>query len=300
MITHEKGLRAGVPVWFDQRKPPVRHQASTGDLSTEVLIIGAGISGALVAEHLTSHGFEVVLVDRREPLTGSTSASTALLQYELDLPLMKLSRMVGVKNAETIWRRSRLALEALAARSRRLGIEANLTRRDALYLSGDERDAKALAREADARCRAGFEVELVGSRELLDRYGIRRSAALLGFDDMCCDPRKLAAAVRMFRSAPSALFVACASRAAMASRLAQKPRARSNSGTSSHRSLRGHGRVDLARSAPDKLTVTRPTRVLLASLREIALDAQDDARAQHLEVRPAPQIANKLESSRHH
>ena len=170
MITHEKGLRAGVPVWFDQRKPPVRHQASTGDLSTEVLIIGAGISGALVAEHLTSHGFEVVLVDRREPLTGSTSASTALLQYELDLPLMKLSRMVGVKNAETIWRRSRLALEALAARSRRLGIEANLTRRDALYLSGDERDAKALAPQFHAATAEEVEraLDAIGEREHRD------------------------------------------------------------------------------------------------------------------------------------
>lgn len=193
MTTDKKELRAGTPVWFDTRKPPVHHTAMTGSVSTEVVVIGAGISGALVAESLTSAGFEVVVVDRRAPLTGSTSASTALLQYELDMPLTKLSRMIGVKQAETIWRRSRMALEALASRSRRLGIEAELVRRDALYLSGDVLDATALAREAEARRRAGFDVELLTARDLKNRYGIRRSAALLGFDDMCCDPRMLAA-----------------------------------------------------------------------------------------------------------
>jgi glycine/D-amino acid oxidase-like deaminating enzyme len=150
-------------------------------------------SGALVAESLSAADLRVVIVDRRSPMAGSTSASTALLQYEIDTPLTVLSRSIGVPDAVRIWRRSRLALDALRDRTAWLGIDADMQRRDGLYLSGDLLDAAGLAREHEARRRAGFEVALLSARDLRERYGIRRKAALPGFENMVADPRKLAA-----------------------------------------------------------------------------------------------------------
>ena len=193
MLTRHKDLRSGSPVWTAHRKPPVAHQPSPGSLKTDVLVIGAGISGAIVADVLGEAGFDVVLVDRRSPFAGSTSASTALLQSEIDIPLTKLSRSLGVAAAERVWRRSRLALEALRDRTHRLGIKADMQRRDALYLAGDVLDAAGLKREQQARQRAGFEVDWLDKRALFERYGIRRDAALLGFENQVADPRKLAA-----------------------------------------------------------------------------------------------------------
>jgi len=54
------------------------------DIRTDVLIIGAGITGAMVADALASYGWKVTLADRRGPAKGSTTASTALIQYEID------------------------------------------------------------------------------------------------------------------------------------------------------------------------------------------------------------------------
>ena len=193
MLTRKRNLRAGQSVWAASRKPPVRHDALRRNLSTDVLVIGAGISGALVAESLSSVGLRVVVVDRRGPLAGSTSASTALLQYEIDTPLTILSRSLGVATAERIWRRSRMALDALRDRTRNLGIRADMKRRDVLYLAGDLLDAAGLAHEEKARRRAGFEVALLSSEEIRLRYGIRRKGALLGRENMVADPRKLAA-----------------------------------------------------------------------------------------------------------
>jgi choline dehydrogenase-like flavoprotein len=50
-------------------------------------IIGGGITGAAIAHELTLAGCAVVVLDRRDIGTGSTSGSTSLLQYEIDVSL---------------------------------------------------------------------------------------------------------------------------------------------------------------------------------------------------------------------
>src|SRR5579871_2138363 len=90
MITHRRNLRTHDSLWLHERAPHIPYRALQRDVSTEVLIIGGGITGALLAQVLAADGFEVVLVDRRVPGQGATAASTALVQYEIDTPLSAL------------------------------------------------------------------------------------------------------------------------------------------------------------------------------------------------------------------
>jgi glycine/D-amino acid oxidase-like deaminating enzyme len=158
-----------------------------------VLVVGSGISGALVAQMLTEAGLRVMVVDKRPPSSGSTAVSTALLQHEIDVPLHRLAAQIGLDRAQRIWRRSFLALDVLRTRVRRLGIEASIRRHDSLYLQGDLLDAAGLRREAAARRDAGFEVQSLGAAAVQRRYGITRRAALLGFGSLSADPRQLCA-----------------------------------------------------------------------------------------------------------
>jgi len=171
----------------------VSHQPLTRAATTEVLVIGAGISGALIAEALSDAGLDVLVVDRRGPIRGSTTASTALLQYDIDTPLIHLTRRLGPDTALRIWRRSHLALDGLRTRTRHLGIEAACANRDSWYLSGNLLPRRALAREAEARRRAGFEVVYREPSEVEAHAGIRGRSALQSFDNMEADPRLLTA-----------------------------------------------------------------------------------------------------------
>ena len=193
MLTRKRDLRTGAPVWTTARRPPVAHAPLAQDAKTDVLIVGAGISGALLAEALTELGLDVTVVDRRGPLAGSTAASTALLQHALDTPLTHLQRSLGARNAMRVWLRSRVVVSALHERTQRLGIRAELAPRPTLYLAGDVLDSRGLAKEAEARRQLGLEVQLLGRRELQERYGLRRSAGLLSFGDCVAEPRQLAA-----------------------------------------------------------------------------------------------------------
>ncbi|MEP7347671.1 MAG: FAD-dependent oxidoreductase [Gemmatimonadaceae bacterium] len=84
----------------------------------DVAIIGAGITGALVADALTERELPVIAIDRRHPGHGSTSASTALLQYEIDTHLVDLIETIGHDRAVDAYRANLdavLTIERLAA-----------------------------------------------------------------------------------------------------------------------------------------------------------------------------------------
>ena len=70
-------LRTGRAPWRAGVRSPRRRP--TGDLRCEVLLVDAGITGALVAERLVRQGHDVCIVDRERPGLGSTAASTAML-----------------------------------------------------------------------------------------------------------------------------------------------------------------------------------------------------------------------------
>ena len=60
-----------------------------------MLVVGGGITGALIADELSAHGHEVAVIEQRDIGWGSTAASTALLQYEIDTHLLELAERYG-------------------------------------------------------------------------------------------------------------------------------------------------------------------------------------------------------------
>src|SRR5687767_10332616 len=115
-MSQKLDLRSGRPVWLAYRAPAIAADTLTRDIKTDVLVIGMGISGAMMAETLSAQGNSVVMIERRGPMLGSTPATTALVQFEIDEPLTSLSEMIGRSQAEQAWRRSRLAVFNLRAR----------------------------------------------------------------------------------------------------------------------------------------------------------------------------------------
>lgn len=83
-------LTSSHPFWSVRNGLPANYPSLRRDVSCGAIVIGGGITGALVAVHLVEAGVETLLIDKRDIGTGSTSASTALLHYEIDVPLREL------------------------------------------------------------------------------------------------------------------------------------------------------------------------------------------------------------------
>lgn len=186
-------LRTGKPVWHAYRSRKVHEQRLTGDVTTDVLIVGMGISGAMAADLLTEAGHEVAMIDRRGPSLGSTAATTALVQFEIDVPLVKLRRMMGAEKATRAWRRARLAVLNLRGRIEELQIPCRMTDRQTLYLAGNVLGPGDLREEAEMRAAAGLSARYLTAGELVSGFGLDRNGAILSDGNLALDPVKLTA-----------------------------------------------------------------------------------------------------------
>jgi glycine/D-amino acid oxidase-like deaminating enzyme len=126
-------------------------------------------------------------------MKGSTAATTALVQFEIDQPMIKLSKMIGRSSAEQAWRRSRLAVLNLRGRIAELNIDCRMSGRHSLYLAGNVLGPGELREEAALRRQAGIGATYLPPKELKQQFGIARDGAILSHDNLSLDPRKLAA-----------------------------------------------------------------------------------------------------------
>jgi glycine/D-amino acid oxidase-like deaminating enzyme len=174
-------LKSGLPFWLIKDGLPYNYPQLTTSLTTNVVIVGGGISGALAAYYLLSSGVSCIVVDARTIGLGSTCASTSLLQYELDAPLITLSKQIGLKKAVTAYRLCRNAIFKLGEIADAIGFE-DFELRKSLYYAASGKTENLLKEEFKARKENGFAVEFMDEKEIKSCYGIKAPAAILSQD----------------------------------------------------------------------------------------------------------------------
>ena len=175
-------LKSGQPFWPIKNGLLGHYFPLNQDVDCEVAIVGAGITGALVAYYLAKEGIRTVIVDRREVGTGSTSATTGLLQYEVDTPLFELIGMVGEKKAVRSYRLCLEAIYGIQQLVRELGDACDFERKQSLYLASCSDDVEILQKEYSVRTRNGIKLELLGREAIRESFQLDYPAALLSFD----------------------------------------------------------------------------------------------------------------------
>src|SRR5690625_4862961 len=96
-------LTSNEPFWLVKNALLYFYPSLKEDCKTKILIVGGGITRALMAQQCMEDGYETILIDSREIAYRSTSATTSMLQYEIDLPLYKLTDIIGKEAAEAIY-----------------------------------------------------------------------------------------------------------------------------------------------------------------------------------------------------
>ncbi|PPQ43888.1 NAD(P)/FAD-dependent oxidoreductase [Rhodopseudomonas palustris] len=185
--SRQSELRGGVAPWAAGLTRPIR-QPLDRNLAVDVLIVGGGITGSMMAEHLARQDRKVCIIDRERPGFGSTAASTAMLEWEIDRSLTELSAFYGFERAADVYQLSHSAVAGLYRLAHSLRLPSALRPRDTVYLAAGDHGAKELLEEHELRKRAGLPGAFLGYRELRSEYGFDREAAIVSPGSAEVDP----------------------------------------------------------------------------------------------------------------
>lgn len=170
------------PYWLMRNGIPFSYPSLQENISTDIVVIGSGISGTLVAHALIQAGLDVVQIDRRHAAMGSTVASTSLLQYEIDIPMHRLAEKIGEQNAARSYQLCLEAIYQLQQICAELPCEETFHLRKSLQHASYKKDVASLQREYKMRAKNGFDVEWLEEPELSKHYGLMAPAAILSGD----------------------------------------------------------------------------------------------------------------------
>lgn len=149
------------------------------NIRTDVAVIGAGITGSLVAYHLQKAGVNCIVFDKRHVAMGSTAASTSLIQYEIDKPLHQLIKLVGYNNAVRSYELCRQAIYNLKQVCIEVNNENNFEEKYSLQFASYKKDVKSLEEEYKIRKQTGFSVGFLTENDVARRFHFAAPAALL-------------------------------------------------------------------------------------------------------------------------
>ncbi|MFH6937585.1 NAD(P)/FAD-dependent oxidoreductase [Flavobacterium sp. FlaQc-30] len=184
-------LRSTETFWPLKNAMNISYPSINSDINTEILIIGSGITGALMAYKLISEGKKIVLADRRDVCNGSTAASTALLQYEVDVPLHELIKLRGEKCAVDSYNNGKKAIFDLRTIIDTIKSDCGFEFKKSIYFTSFKKDIPFLKNEFKVRKQFGFDVSWLNKQDL-EKIGLNALAALESKTAAVIDPFKLA------------------------------------------------------------------------------------------------------------
>ena len=170
------------PYWLMKNGIVATYPSLQQNLQVDVAIMGAGISAALTAWHLRNSGLKVAVFDRNHAGLGSTAASTAFLQYEIDTPLSKLKNFVGEADAVKSYELCRKAIYDIGHLCKSFKPAFDFHLRPSLQYASHKTHVADLRDEYQLRKKHGFDIDWLEQADIQKMFGFDAPAAVFSAD----------------------------------------------------------------------------------------------------------------------
>lgn len=143
------------------------------DYTTEVLIVGGGLTGISCAHELAKAGKKVVIVDSNELLHGTTGFTTSKLTVQHGLIYDKLMSKLGIDAAKAYYGSNSKAIAHVKQNCAEYGIDCDMYEAPASIYTNSVRYVRKLEKEYEAAQKIGIESKL--TEELPVPYYIKKA-----------------------------------------------------------------------------------------------------------------------------
>ena len=155
-----------VPVWIDTA-PIQKFPKLNKNITVDIVVVGAGVTGITTAYLLKNAGFPVALIDRERVASIDTGHTTAHLTYVTDVQLQELARNFGNDHAQAAWDAGAAAIDEIERIVAEEQSDCGFTRVPSyVHLSVDDssqKEASSLKKEADLAAKLGFDAVYLSS-----------------------------------------------------------------------------------------------------------------------------------------
>lgn len=155
----------GSPLFAKVNKVPKQYAYLTEDIETEVVVIGGGITGAIVSYYLAKAKIPCVVIEQSRVGLASTCASTALLQYELDSLAREVEPYLPLDDILQAYALGKEALAEIKEIIKEDGNHCGYEEKDTLIYTAKESEIGCLQEEYRLRHEAGLEVKWLTEQE---------------------------------------------------------------------------------------------------------------------------------------
>jgi glycine/D-amino acid oxidase-like deaminating enzyme/nitrite reductase/ring-hydroxylating ferredoxin subunit len=165
-----------VPVWIDDT-PIRKFPKLQRNISADVLVVGAGVTGITVAYLLKKAGSKVALIERERVASIDTGHTTAHLTYVTDVGLQQSVHNFGKDHAQAAWEAGAAAIDEIERIVEEEEIECEFARVPA-YLharvgASSKKEASSLKKEAEVAAKLGFDAAYLSSAPYFNLPAVR-------------------------------------------------------------------------------------------------------------------------------
>lgn len=138
-----------------------QYEYLTEDIDTEVIIVGGGVTGAILGHYFSKNNINCVILEKSRIGHGSTSITTSLLEYELDDNAMELKSYTSIENIIKSYKLGIKALDEIEEFINEHGNKCDFKRVDSFLYTDKKLENKEMKEEYYIRKEAGLPVEFI-------------------------------------------------------------------------------------------------------------------------------------------
>ncbi|QSS99896.1 FAD-binding oxidoreductase [Pontibacillus sp. ALD_SL1] len=184
-------LKSGSLLWVDTVTKENSYPRVTEDITCDVVVVGGGVSGAIISRELVRAGIDTVVVDKRKIGHGSTSANTGLLQFSNDKTLTSCIETYGEHNGLRYYQLCLAGIDKVEALAQECKIDPDFIKRDSLYFATSEQDLSLLQKEYKTLKKYGFKVDYMNRNDVEQSFSFSKPGAIYAKGDAEVNPFKL-------------------------------------------------------------------------------------------------------------
>lgn len=172
----------GKSYWLSDNQSNIQFPYLSQDTECDIVVVGAGVAGALCAYTLATSGINTVVVDASVAGQQSTAVSSSILSYDIDYDLRDLRKLIGTERAVRAYGACLRGLDEIECLVESLDCDVGFQKRDSLYYTPFCENAADIKKEYLLRRHNGFPVEFVDSIKAAELFNFKIEAGIYSSD----------------------------------------------------------------------------------------------------------------------